>query len=198
MTEIDDKDTNVLAIRRGFPVYKQNPSVAGGVSARGKKRRLGDERKGLLIDPDEGEILGRGSAIVYEWEEVDAERFVKLFLHGVKQATGLGKAGLTLFAAVYQEISAKPNSDTIGLSLLLLQETIPGLNERTYHRGMFELLRKQFLFRSPVPGVFFINIRYMFNGDRLAFVKAYRRRPARRGKRQAVTDQLSLIELEGG
>ena len=28
-------------------------------------------------------------------------------------------------------------------------------------------------FRSPSDGVFFVNIRFMFNGDRLAFVRSY-------------------------
>ncbi|MGN6727614.1 MAG: hypothetical protein ACTHLZ_16975, partial [Tepidisphaeraceae bacterium] len=28
-------------------------------------------------------------------------------------------------------------------------------------------------YRSPSDGVFFVNIRFMFNGDRLAFVKSY-------------------------
>ena len=36
-----------------------------------------------------------------------------------------------------------------------------------------DLLEKEFLFRSPSDGVFFVNIRFMFNGDRLAFVKTY-------------------------
>jgi hypothetical protein len=35
------------------------------------------------------------------------------------------------------------------------------------------LLDREFLLRSTADGVFFVNIRYMFNGDRLAFVKAY-------------------------
>jgi len=35
------------------------------------------------------------------------------------------------------------------------------------------LLEKEFLYRSPSDGVFFVNIRFMFNGDRLAFVKSY-------------------------
>jgi hypothetical protein len=52
-------------------------------------------------------------------------------------------------------------------------EQIEGITERTYQRGLRELLDKKFLFRSPSDGVFFVNIRYMFNGDRLAFVKAY-------------------------
>lgn len=32
--------------------------------------------------------------------------------------------------------------------------------------------RRQLL--SPNPGLFFVNIRFMFNGDRLAFVKGYK------------------------
>jgi hypothetical protein len=39
-----------------------------------------------------------------------------------------------------------------------------------------ELLEKEFLFRSPYDGTFFVNIRFMFNGDRLAFVKGYKLR----------------------
>ena len=47
------------------------------------------------------------------------------------------------------------------------------LNERTFRRGLRELLEKEFLYRSTSDGVFFINIRFMFNGDRLAFVRTY-------------------------
>ena len=39
--------------------------------------------------------------------------------------------------------------------------------------GFRELLQKEFLYRSPEDGTFFVNIRSMFNGDHLAFVKAY-------------------------
>jgi len=42
-----------------------------------------------------------------------------------------------------------------------------------FRRGRRELLEKEFLYRSTTDGVFFINIRYMFNGDRLAFVRTY-------------------------
>jgi hypothetical protein len=45
---------------------------------------------------------------------------------------------------------------------------------RTYDRGIRELLEKEFLYRTVFDGLYFVNIRYMFNGDRLAFVKTYR------------------------
>lgn len=109
--------------------------------------------------------------MVYEWEEVDKERFVKLYLAGLKQAAGLSKAGLAVFELVYQQLQGKPGQDTITLSLLTA-----GMKKTAYYNGVRELLEKNFLFRSPYDGTFFVNIRFMFNGDRLAFVKGYKLR----------------------
>jgi hypothetical protein len=53
--------------------------------------------KGLVVDNGSGEILRHGGAMVSEWEEVDKERFVKLYLAGLKQAVRLTKAGLAVF-----------------------------------------------------------------------------------------------------
>jgi hypothetical protein len=44
------------------------------------------------------------------------------------------------------------------------------------------LLDRDFLFRTPWEGTYFINVRYLFNGDRLAFVKGYQRKKARQLK----------------
>jgi hypothetical protein len=118
-------------------------------------------------------VFGPGTALAYEWEEVDAERFVKLFLSGLKQASGLSKAGLTIFEVVYHQIRQNPNNDKVELSYMIASKSVSNLQDRTYRRGLRELLDKEFLFRSQAEGVFFVNIRYMFNGDRLAFVKAY-------------------------
>jgi len=65
----------------------------------------------------------------------------------------------------------KPGTDKIELSQYFAQDR--GLNERTFRRGLRELLEKEFLYRSTSDGVFFINITYMFNGDRLGFVRTY-------------------------
>jgi len=99
---------------------------------------------------------------------VDKERFVKLYLAGLKQAAGLTKAGLAVFELVYSQVRENPGKDTVPLDPLS-----SGLEERTYQRGLRELFAKEFLFRSTNPGLFFVNIRFMFNGDRLAFVKGY-------------------------
>lgn len=162
--------SNVVAEKHGIPVYTSNPSVP--VEAEIKKSRraqIGTETKGLVVDNGTGEILGAGGAIAYEWEEVDKERFVKLYLAGLKQAAGLSKAGLAVFELVYQQVRENPGKDEIKLS-----QSMSPLPPVTYRRGVRELLEKEFIFRSPYDGLFFVNIRFMFNGDRLAFVKGYR------------------------
>jgi len=181
-TEIQEPE--VISERRGIKVYTSNPSIpAKGDIALPRKRQIGDEHKGLVIDDGSGEILGRGMAIAYEWEEVDSERFVKLFLAGLKQASGLSKAGLAVFELVYNAMRESPKQDTVRLSVLTA-----GLKRTTYYDGLRELLEKEFLYRSPYDGTFFINIRYMFNGDRLAFVKAYHLKGAK-----PQPEQLSLL-----
>jgi hypothetical protein len=177
-------DSRVIAERRGMPVYLSNPSIPekGGI-IRQRRRQIGDEHKGLVIDDGSGEVLGRGTAVAYEWEEVDKERFVKLFLGGVKQAAGLSKAGMTMFEMVYNILRDKPGSDKIELPFLTANKS-----KSTYYNGMKELLEKEFLYHSAAEGVFFVNIRYMFNGDRLAFVKAYHLKGAK-----SHGEQLSLL-----
>jgi hypothetical protein len=167
-----DERQNIAVIKekRGIPVYQTNPSVPDPNEIRKSKRtRVGNDQKGLIVDNGTGEILGGGGAVVYEWEEVDKERFVKLYFAGLKQAAGLSKAGLAVFEIVYKQVRENPGKDQVHLAA-----TTSSLEERTYQRGLRELLEKEFLYRSPYDGNFFVNIRFMFNGDRLAFVKGYK------------------------
>jgi hypothetical protein len=123
------------------------------------------------VDNSSGEIKGIGGMGFWWEEEVDRSRFVKLFLDGIKQAADLSKTGMQVFELVYHQMRANPGSDEIKLNQYLANDH--GINARTYQRGVRELLEKEFLYRSPSDGVFFVNIRFMFNGDRLAFVRTY-------------------------
>jgi hypothetical protein len=121
-----------------------------------------------IVKKDTKGIGGMG----FWWEEeVDRSRFVKMFLDGIKQAAGLSKTGMQVFELVYNQMRANPGSDEIKLNQYVAKDH--GMSDRTYQRGVRELLEKEFLYRSPSDGVYFVNIRFMFNGDRLAFVRTY-------------------------
>ncbi len=162
--------TDAVTEKHGIPIYASNPSIPAETEIKkGKRARIGTETKGLVVDNGTGEILGHGGAMVYEWEEVDKERFVKLYFSGLKQAAGLSKAGLAMFELVYSLVRERHGQDTVPLDVHSSQ-----MKKTTYYDGLRELLEKEFLFRSQNPGLFFVNIRFMFNGDRLAFVKGYK------------------------
>lgn len=155
--------------RYGRELYTKNPTIpASGDIARQRRTQLGTAQRGIIFESDTGEIRGSGGATIFELEEVDKERFVKLYLAGLKQAVGMSKAGMAVFQLVYDQMREYKERDFVLLNVL--DATLP---ERTFHRGLSELLDRKFLYRSTTPGQFWVNIQYMFNGDRLAFVKAY-------------------------
>jgi len=178
--QIAEIPANQISTKRGFPVYRTNPSVplTNGLPTRTKRINVPGGRGSVIVDNTSGEIKGIGGMGFWWEEEVDTTRFVKLFLDGIKQAAGLSKAGMQVFEMVYHEMRANPGSDEIKLNLYVAKDH--GVNSRTYHRGVRELLEKEFLYRSPSDGVFFVNIRFMFNGDRLAFVRSYHLKDASR------------------
>jgi len=163
------KNQDRIGEKYGETIYSRNPSIPAPNSISKSRRRVtGNERKGLLIDEGSGEIIGHGGAVSFVQEKVDRETFVKLYLKGVQQATGLTATGLKVFAEVYAQLRDNPNTDTVQLSA-----RTTNLTSGVFYRGLKELLKKDFLFRSALDGIFFVNIQYMFNGDRLAFVQAY-------------------------
>jgi len=171
--QIFEQPGNQLTTKRGFPVYRTNPSVpsANGMPTRSKRFHVPGGKASMIVDNSTGEIKGIGGMGFWWDEEVDSTRFVKLFLDGIKQAAGLSKTGIQVFELVYHQMRENPGSDEIKLNQYVAKDH--GMSDRTYQRGVRELLEKEFLYRSPSDGVFFVNIRFMFNGDRLAFVKSY-------------------------
>lgn len=184
------QNVKIVKEKRGIPVYVTNPSIPSEAEIKKSRRvQLGNEMKGLIVGSNTGEILGAGTAIAYEFEDVDKERFVKLYLAGLKQAAGLSKAGLLVFELVYNQVR-----DNAGKDAVTLAATTSNLEERTYQRGLRELLEKEFLFRSPYDGTFFVNIRFMFNGDRLAFIKGYRLKGSQQQQELPLLDDLKKEE----
>jgi hypothetical protein len=179
--ETAKEQTEELRSKRGFIQYETNPSVPdkNALQTRTKRVRIGNEQKGIFIGNDTGEVLGQGAAVMYEFEEVETTRFVKLYLSGIKQAAGLSKAGLAVFELVYKQLQDNPGVDQIGLSHQQAKRSGLDLSERVFRNGVRDLLEREFIYESLVPGLFFVNIRFMFNGDRLAFVKGYKRKAAK-------------------
>ena len=88
------------------------------------------------------------------------------------------------FEFVYKEISGESgkNKDAISINFFMQKNGNQEMHRGTYDRGMTELWKKAFYFSSVAADIYFVNVRFMFNGDRMVLVKTYRRKGVRRSK----------------
>jgi hypothetical protein len=89
-------DSNQVSTKRGFPVYRTNPSVPSpnGLPTRSRRFHVPDGKASVIVDNTTGELKRIGGMGFWWEEEVDSSRFVKLFLEGIKQAADLSKTGM--------------------------------------------------------------------------------------------------------
>lgn len=164
--------------RRGHPVYRDNPSLMDAFPARIHSAKTTKMGGAYMVAPGSGEVIAEGAFGFVEEKIVDSEEFVKIYLAGIRRYGELSKAGALLFEFVYREISGRAGKDrdTVLLNYVLATEWDSALSRRTYERGMSELLEKGFLFRSMAADMYFVNVRFMFNGHRMVLVESYRRK----------------------
>lgn len=160
--------------RNGVPLYKTNPSIQArdGVANRYRTTQIAAGGKAVVINGS-GEVLGKANIAFMQTQEVDSTKFVKLYIEGLQMIAGLTRAGSTVCEIVYERMQEKANNDQIFLKYSADKDR--GITERTYRRGVKDLLEKEIIYASLFDGVYFLNIRFMFNGDRLHFVKSYHR-----------------------
>lgn len=144
-----------------------------------KRRYVRSGKSDDLINSTTGEIVG--VATIYQVEERDDAEFVKVFAAGVSASYDLTKTAQRVFQVVLDQYQRTPMSRGFAdyVNLLWFDDGIEGrdvnMSEKTFQRGLKELLQKRFI--APKDGVsFWTNPALFFKGDRVLFVKEYRRR----------------------
>jgi hypothetical protein len=192
MTSTSQNDDRLM--RYGHPIYEVNPSLQSSLAIQSQQQQsvTGTDDNLPIDDSQEmlksGHLADRveryhqfiqdpGAALtdLLASQELDSEQFVKFYLDGIRQYARLNQPGINLLEFVCQQVSSKNsyNKDTICLNYALANKWKPDLNRRTYSRGLADLLDKEFLFRSMLNDIYFINVRFVFNGDRVVLVKSY-------------------------
>lgn len=144
-----------------------------------KRRFVSTGRGQDLLDPTTGVISG--TSIIKVVEERDDAEFVKVFAEGVKASFGLSRTGARVFQAVLDAYQREAMTGGFADSVRLywfgdgLDGRAIDMSEKTFQRGLKELLQKKFL-AARTQELFWVNPGLFFKGDRVAFVKEYRRR----------------------
>ena len=97
---------------------------------------------------------------------------MKLYVNGVKAFRELTAAGAKIFAVLYLEVQGE-SWKRQGVPKFQCNPAGNNTHERgNLHQRDEELVSKEFIAPSVLQGWYFINPDYMWNGDRLAFVKS--------------------------
>lgn len=177
--------------RRGVVVYSNNPFV---VDVKSTTKRITNKTGDMvLISKETGEIAS-DIAGFWQSEEVDSTKFVKLFVNGVKALKELTQSGTKVFEVLYLEIQKNIGVDLVYMSFNHINQNLTPMSESTYTRGMRELIQKEFIAASESQGLYWLNPSFVWNGDRLAFIKSYHKKSTK--KTDLVNKQLPLIDQE--
>lgn len=157
-----------------------------------KKRWVKSGKTEQLVNLTTGEISGVTAH--HQVEERDDAEFVKVFAAGVKAIYDLTKTASRVFQVVLDQYQREPMRNGFADSLYLawfdggLDGQSVGMSESTFNRGLRELVDKGFVYPRS-PSVFWVNPSMFFKGDRVLFIKEYRRKAAS-------ADQAGRDELE--
>ena len=114
----------------------------------------------------------------WQTQEVDSTKFVKLYVNGVKAFRDLTSAGTKVFELLYLEVQKNIGKDKVFMIFGVVDQAATPMAPSTYKRGVHELIAKGFMAATPTQGWYWLNPDYLWNGDRLAFVKEYHKAPS--------------------
>lgn len=144
-----------------------------------KRRLVKSGRSEDLVNQVTGEITG--VAAIHQIEERDDAEFVKVFAAGVAATYDLKKTAQRVFQVVLDQYQRTPMSRGYAdyVNLFWFGDGIEGrdigMSEKTFQRGLKELLEKRFIYPKDSAS-FWTNPALFFKGDRVLFIKEYRRR----------------------
>lgn len=179
------------ATRRGVALYEKNPFM---VEVTTKTRRVTNKRGDMMLVNNETGVIQSNIAGFWEAEEVDSTKFVKLFVQGVKALKELTGAGTKVFEVLYLRVQENIGKDRIFMALSEVDQALTPMSHATYKRGMAELIEKGFIAATPTQGWYWLNPSFVWNGDRLAFVKEYRKASSKPKALEKDTHTLDLFE----
>ena len=138
----------------------------------------------------------------YTVDERDDASFVKVFAAGVAAAFDLGRTASRVFQLVLQEYERAPMRQGFAESIELawFNDGLSGrsvdMSEKTFQRGLKELLAKQFL-APRSPSTFWVNPALFFKGDRVKFITEYRRKGSKESPAPAAITVDTATTTEG-
>lgn len=161
--------------KKGQIVYRENPFWEPQEVKIGSKiiRIAG----GRHIN-EEGESVSHSG--IHQVKEVDETQFVKIYTQNIKSFFDIKPTTQKVLMAILNTIQKTPNADSIYLNWFEVDDYSKKhelqISERSFYNAMKELLLKGFIAESERINQYWINPHLFFNGDRMVFIREYRKK----------------------
>ena len=163
-------------------LYKENPSIKQAMrnTKKGAKLIFGNNNETQVSVYNEDEEDFNKLTLQFSAKQVvDKDQFIKIYINALPVLSDLKNSSKLLFQYILGLVNEEIGKDRVYVSYqdyLDKSEKFPlmaKLSKATFFRAINELLTKEVLFKSNLTSIYFINISYVFNGDRLRFINEY-------------------------
>ncbi len=168
---------------REIKKYNKNPSIelAKANTKYGVKTIFGKKEHStyhILAEDMESKSETEDTINFSKKQIVDKDQFVKLYIAGFENLSNLTKSTKIIFSYVFNQIRNEVGQDRYYFSfqdylLFCEKEKITPLSNSSFFRSINELLNNEILFKTTINNLYYINIAFVFNGDRLKFIQEY-------------------------
>jgi len=148
-----------------FRKHSENPFV-GRVVRKTRNKGVAISKNPIDVGSAEGE-----TTFLYMRKKVESEQFTKIFNNHMKMLFDLSQSALKVFGYICSCLEM--NKDKVVFDIGECMKYTGYSSEKTIISAKAELLEKEFIAKTSVTNVFYINIALVFNGDRLVIIEDY-------------------------
>ncbi|MDN7678016.1 MULTISPECIES: hypothetical protein [Burkholderia cepacia complex] len=163
-------------------IYSENPSIAQAMinTKKGIKPIFSNNSQTSIAIQEETEDDLKSIVLDFTTKKiVDKDQFIKIYIHSFPVLAELKNSTKILFQYILMSLSEQVGKDQLYLSYASYVEFVEKyplltkVSRATYFNCLNELLENNILYKSKLTNIYFINIAYVFNGDRLRFITEY-------------------------
>ena len=170
------KMTTIPSRKKGVMAYSENPFWDEQQVRVGSK--LIKVAAGHHVSKETGESIAHSG--IHVIKEVDETEFLKIYTQNIKSIFDLKPTTQRVLQYLMHALQKTPNADAIYLSWVgaeeYFSETNLNISRSSFQRSLKEMMQKGFLAESTKPNLFWFHPNLFFNGDRMIFVREYRKK----------------------
>lgn len=157
---------------KDYPENDTNPFLPDLILRTNRKNIAISNSSQVLMDKETGEV-DNSVLFVGQSKKVDKEHFIKIYQSQLKVLFTLSSAGVKMFGYFMNSMAFH---DRVLFDVSQAKEFTGYKSKERIFFGLSELLENEFIARTTIHNIYFVNPKIFFKGDRLVLYTEYVKR----------------------